>query len=47
MEEIPYDRIEGVEPAEYAEVSEALYNRSAGLQNRLAETAAGGKYRRE
>ena len=38
VEEIPFDRIEGVEPREYEDVSEALYNRSAGLQNRLAET---------
>lgn len=35
VEEIPYDRIEGVEPEEYEYVSEALYNRSADLQNRL------------
>lgn len=38
VEEIPFDRIEGVEPREYEDVSEALYNRSADLQNRLAET---------
>lgn len=47
VEEIPFDRIEGVEPREYEDVSEALYNRSAGLQNQLAETAAGAKYRGE
>lgn len=47
VEEIPFDRIEGVGPEEYADVAEALYNRSAGLQNRLAETAAGVKYRDE
>ena len=45
--EIPFDRIEGVGPQEYADVAEALYNRAAGLQNRLAETAAGAKYRSE
>ena len=38
VEEIPFDRIEGVEPREYEDVAETLYNRSAGLQNRLAET---------
>ena len=38
VEEIPFDRIEGVEPREYENVAETLYNRSAGLQNRLAET---------
>ena len=47
VEEIPFDRIEGVGPEEYADVAEALYNRSASLQNRLAETAAGAKYRDE
>ena len=38
VEEIPFDRVEGVEPRDYEEVAEALYNRSAELQNRLAET---------
>lgn len=47
VEEIPYDRIEGVEPEEYEYVSEALYNRSADLQNQLAETAGRSKYRHE
>ena len=37
VEEIPFDRIEGVQPRDYEEVAEALYNRSAELQNRLAE----------
>ena len=37
VEEIPFDRIDGVEPKDYEEVAEALYNRSAELQNRLAE----------
>lgn len=47
VEEIPFDRIEGVEPREYEDVAEELYNRSAGLQNQLAETASGEKYRGE
>ena len=38
VEEIPFDRIEGVEPRDYENVAEALYNRSADLQNRLEET---------
>ena len=38
IEEIPYDRINGVEPMEYLDVAEDLYNRSARLQNRLEET---------
>ena len=36
--EIPYNRIDGVEPMEYLDVAEDLYNRSARLQNRLEET---------
>ncbi len=47
VEEIPFDRIEGVEPREYEDVADELYKRSAGLQNQLAETAAGAKYRGE
>ncbi len=38
IEEVPFDRVEGVEPKDYEEVAEELYNRSAGLQNQLAET---------
>ena len=37
IEEIPFDRVEGVEPRDYEAVEEALYNRSAELQNQLAE----------
>ena len=37
VEEIPYNRIDGVEPMEYLDVAEDLYNRSARLQNRLEE----------
>ena len=35
IQEIPFDRSEGVEPDEYYDVAEELYNRSADLQNRL------------
>lgn len=38
VEEVPFDRIEGVEPWDYEDVAEALYNRSADLQNRYEET---------
>ena len=38
VEEIKFDRIDGIEPTEYENVAEALYNRWAGLQNRLEET---------
>ena len=39
VQEIPFDRTEGIEPEEYEDVAEALYNRSAELQNRLQEAA--------
>ncbi len=45
IREIPFDRIEGVQPADYEDVAERLYNRSADLQNRLEEAAARGKSR--
>ena len=37
VDEIKFDRIHGIEPIEYEDVVEALYNRWAGLQNRLEE----------
>ena len=40
VEEIPFDRSEGVEPRDYEDVAEELYNRSAILQNRFEEAAA-------
>ena len=42
VDEIRFDRIEGIEPSDYEDVAEELYNRSAELQNRLAEAAVGG-----
>ena len=38
VEEIKFDRINGIEPIEYEDVAQALYNRWAGLQNKLEET---------
>ena len=38
VQEIPFDRSEGVEPAEYDDVAEQLYNRAAYLQNKLEES---------
>ena len=38
VEEIPFDRSEGVEPDDYEDVVEELYNRSANLQNQLEES---------
>ena len=38
VQEIPFDRSEGVEPTEYDDVAEELYNRAAYLQNKLEES---------
>jgi hypothetical protein len=38
VEEIPYDRTEGIELRDYETVAEALYNRSASLQDRWEES---------
>ena len=35
VKEIPFDRVDGLEPEDYADVAETLYNDSAKLQNRL------------
>ena len=35
--ELPFDMIEGIEPEDYLDIAENLYNRSAGLQNRIEE----------
>ena len=43
VREIPFDRIEGIGPSDYEDVAESLYNRSADLQNRLAEVDGGGE----
>ena len=40
--EIPFDCIERVEPSDYEDIAEELYNRSADLQNRLADAAVDG-----
>ena len=36
--ELPFDLIEGIEPEDHLDIAEDLYNRSAGLQNRIEET---------
>ena len=36
--ELPFDLTEGIEPEDHLDIAEDLYNRSAGLQNRLEET---------
>ena len=35
IEEIAFDRMDGLEPQEYADIAESLYNRSAEIHNRL------------
>ena len=42
VEEIPFDRLEGIEPHEYEDVAEQLYNRSASLQDRLENSVRTG-----
>ena len=39
--ELPFDLTEGIEPEDHLDIAEDLYNRSAGLQNRLEETKGG------
>lgn len=46
VEEIPFNRSEGVEPEDYEDVAEALYNRSANLQNRLEGLGRGAERER-
>ena len=36
--ELPFDLIEGIEPEDHLDIAEDLYNRSAGLQNRIEQT---------
>ena len=43
IREIPFDPVEGVGPADYEDVAERLYNRSADLQDRLEEAADRGE----
>ena len=39
--ELPFDLVEGIEPEDHLDIAEDLYNRSAGLQNRIEQTKAG------
>ena len=36
--ERPFDLVEGIEPEDHLDIAEELYNRSAGLQNRIEQT---------
>lgn len=41
VQEIPFERIGGIEPSEYGEVAESLYNRSVALRTQLDESIGG------
>ncbi len=45
--EIPFDLANGIEPPEYLDVAEELYNRAAGIQNRLEEMKGGSQFERK
>jgi hypothetical protein len=47
VKEIKFDRIKGIEPMEYQEVAENLYNRWAMLENRLNRTRGDSKREQE
>lgn len=36
--ELPFDLVEGIEPEDHLDIAEDLYNRAAGLQNRIEQT---------
>ena len=40
VEELPFDLVEGIEPEDHLDIAEDLYNRSAGLQNRIEQKKA-------
>lgn len=44
VEEIPFDRTEGIEPQDYETVAEELYNRSANLQDRWEESRRSSRH---
>lgn len=45
--ELPFDLIEGIEPEDHLDIAEDLYNRSAGLQNRIEQTKEGDEVESE
>ena len=47
VEEISFEHIAGIEPEEYGEVAEELYNRSVDLRGQLEETAGGTEVEQE
>ena len=47
VKEIPFEHIAGIEPEEYGEVAEVLYNRSVDLRTQLKETSGGTEVEQE
>ena len=47
VKEIPFEHIAGIEPEEYGEVAEELYNRSVDLRTQLEEEAGGTEVEQE
>ena len=47
VEEIPFEHIAGIEPEEYGEVAEKLYNRSVDLRTQLEEAEGGTEVEQE
>ena len=47
VQEIPFEHIAGIEPEEYGEVAEALYNRSVDLRTQLEEATGGTEVEQE
>ena len=47
VKEIPFEHIAGIEPEEYGEVAEELYNRSVDLRTQLEEAAGGTEVEQE
>ena len=47
VQEIPFEHIAGIEPSEYGEVAEALYNRSVDLRTQLEEATGGTEVEQE
>ena len=40
--ELPFDLIEGIEPEDHLDIAEDLYNRAAGLHNRIEQAKEEG-----
>ena len=47
VKEIPFEHIAGIEPGEYGEVAEELYNRSVDLRTQLEDITGGTEVEQE